>query len=478
MMEVAATVLKLDFLWSIIKDSTIGKAGYTFITDANSLILSHPDPSLIFETSLDDLNGMETITQRFKNGESGYQNYVYKGVPKTAGFAPVPETDWGVFLTISDEEFMAPAIAVRYAVFIVAAIGFIVSLLIFIIFAKALTTPIQKGVQFAMEISEGKLYTDIDVNQRDEIGILAEALKEMKGKLRDVVSNVYDASIQVTDGSGQLSDNSVQLSQGATEQAASAEEVSASVEEMGANIQQNTDNAAQTAKISSKTAIDAEEGGTAVQEAVQAMKEISEKINIIGDIARQTNMLSLNAAIEAARAGEHGKGFAVVASEVGKLANVSQQAASEILELATQSVSKANSAGEKIGAIVPDIRKTAELVSEINASSQEQNIGATQINDAMQQLDQVIQQNAASAEEASAMSEELTAQADQLREMISFFKMEKGNNTRPVENIRRKALTPPPRKPADREHRSIPHTRVKRTSNNRTDKLESGFEEF
>jgi methyl-accepting chemotaxis protein len=421
---VVGIVVKLDFIWHIIKDSTIAKTGYTFVTDTDALIISHPDPSTVFETNIGTLNGMEEITRRFKDGESGIQNYVYKGDAKTAGFASVPETGWGVFLTVTDKEFMEPVNEVRNAVFLVAAAGFIIALIIFILFSRTLTTPIKKGVKFAQEISEGKLYTSIDINQKDEIGVLADALKDMKEKLRDVVSNVYNSSVQVTEGSGQLSQSAEQLSQGATEQAANAEEVSSSVEEMGANIQQNTDNASQTEKISSQAAIDAAKGGEAVLEAVQAMNEISEKINIVGDIARQTNMLSLNAAIEAARAGEHGKGFAVVATEVGKLAAVSQQAAADILELATQSVSKANNAGEMIQAIVPDIRRTADLVSEISASSNEQNTGAGQINEAMVQLDEVIQQNAASAEEASSMSEELTAQAQQLREMIRFFKME------------------------------------------------------
>ncbi len=432
---VAAVVVNLDFVWTIIKDSKIGETGYTYVTDADGLVIAHPDSSIVFKTNIEELKGMEEISRRFERGESGVQGYVYNGVPKTAGFSSVPETGWGVFLTVTDDEFLSSAHAVRNSVFLIGAAGFIFALFIFLIFARTLTTPIKQGVQFAQEISEGILYTDIAVNRKDEIGLLADALRNMKIKLREVVTDVYNSSIQVTDGSSQLAQSSEQLSQGAAEQAANAEEVSSSVEEMGANIQQNTDNAAQTEKIASQAAKDAEEGEAAVLEAVNAMNVISEKINIVGDIARQTNLLSLNAAIEAARAGEHGKGFAVVAAEVGKLASVSQKAASDILELATQSVNKANNAGEKIKAIIPDIRRTADLVSEISASSSEQNSGAEQINAAMAELDQVIQQNAASAEEASSMSEELTAQAERLREMISFFRLDASVRSAAVHKI-------------------------------------------
>ncbi len=486
---VASIVIELDFVKRTIKNSKIGATGYAFVTDSDGLVISHPDSSIVFKTSIDDLNGMEEISRRFKNGENGVQKYVYQNVSKTAGFASVPETGWGVFLTVTDKEFLAPANEVRNAVFIVAAAGFIIALIIFLLFSKTLTGPIKKGVQFAQEISEGKLHTDIDINQKDEIGMLADALKNMKEKLREVVSNVYNSSVQVTEGSSQLSKSAEQLSQGATEQAANAEEVSSSVEEMSANIMQNTDNAVETEKISSQAAKDAEAGGTAVLEAVQAMNEISEKINIIGDIARQTNMLSLNAAIEAARAGEHGKGFAVVASEVGKLAAVTQKAAADILELATQSVNKANNAGEKIKAIVPDIRRTADLVSEISSSSNEQKTGAGQINEAMMQLDQVIQQNAASAEEASAMSEELTAQAEQLREMISFFKMEakksshdsKGKSSERKPGNEKSTAVKRSEKTVSYEKRPQPRTSASAGSaknEEAKDLLDSGFVEF
>jgi methyl-accepting chemotaxis protein len=183
----------------------------------------------------------------------------------------------------------------------------------------------------------------------------------------------------------------------------------------------------ETGRISGTAAIEGAKGGESVTQTVQAMKEISGKIAIIDEIARNTNLLALNAAIEAARAGETGKGFAVVASEVRKLAERSQHSAGEITELSSRSMAVAEDAGRIIDQIVPDIRKTNELVQEIIASGREQEAGASQINAAVMQLDQVIQQNASAAEELSAMAETLASQSRSLRETIAFFKVGESN---------------------------------------------------
>ncbi|MEB3045155.1 methyl-accepting chemotaxis protein [Rhizobium mulingense] len=291
---------------------------------------------------------------------------------------------------------------------------------------NVMTSNLRATAEIAMQIAGGDLtVSPKPLSEKDTLGI---ALEQMVERLRGVVADAISAAENVSAGSQELSASSEQVSQGASEQAASAEEASASMEEMASNIKQNADNAAQTEKIARQSAKDAEASGDAVTRAVQAMRTIAEKIGIVQEIARQTDLLALNAAVEAARAGEHGKGFAVVASEVRKLAERSQSAAAEISAMSSDTVTAAQEACDMLGRLVPDIRKTAELVSEISAACREQDIGAAQINEAIQLLDKVTQQNAGASEEMSSTSEELAAQAEELQASIAFFKVDMTGN--------------------------------------------------
>ena len=305
-------------------------------------------------------------------------------------------------------------------------------------------------------VASGDLSQTVTVRGNDEIRDLVDTMNAMVDTLRGVVGEVGVAAGKVSAGSHELSTSSEQVSQGATEQAAAAEQASASMEEIASNIKQNAENAAQTEKIARQSSMDAEASGVAVDKAVVAMRTIAEKIGIVQEIARQTDLLALNAAVEAARAGEHGRGFAVVASEVRKLAERSQSAAAEIGAVSSDTVMAATQAGEMLTRLVPDIRRTAELVSEISAACKEQDIGASQINEAIQQLDKVTQQNAGASEQISTTSEELASQAEELQASIAFFRV---SADKPPA---RATATPPARKPAtDPIRRAVAAKRTK-----------------
>ncbi|MBF0608369.1 MAG: MCP four helix bundle domain-containing protein [Magnetococcales bacterium] len=333
-------------------------------------------------------------------------------------------------------------------ILIVALIALLAVVVSSCLLVRSVTRPLAMMMDVTGAIAGGDLTVNIDATGKDEIGQLMAAMQTMVEKLKSVVSEVSTAIDGVAEGSSEISSGTQQLSDAATQQAASVQEASSSMEQMTSNIRQSADNAQQTERIAVKAANDAKEGGAAVAEAIHAMKQIAEKISIIDEIARQTNLLALNAAIEAARAGEHGKGFAVVASEVRKLAERSQKAAGEISELSSGSVQTAEKAGSMLQQLVPDIQRTSELVQEVSAASNEQSLGAGQINQAIQHLDQTIQQNAAASEEIASTSQTLTAHAEALRAAMSFFHTGERSHSRPQTRARHHVpVITPERKP-------------------------------
>lgn len=303
----------------------------------------------------------------------------------------------------------------------------VISVFFALLLAASITRPVDEMRSFAFRIGSGDLTAAVDKGlgvQKDEFGALARSLEEMKSRVKSVITNVGEIARYVKTGSVELSSTAQQIAQGATEQASLSEEVSASMSQMGDAIQRSTENAVTTDSIAIKAAGDAEQSGMAVREAVEMMKQIANKISIIEEIARQTNLLALNAAIEAARAGEHGKGFAVVATEVRKLAERSHSSAGEIGVLSNSTVNASARVSALLDQLVPDIRKTANLVQEISASGIEQRSGVAQTADAIHQLDTVIQQNAGASEELASTAEQLSAQAEQLSEVMKFFTIE------------------------------------------------------
>jgi len=326
------------------------------------------------------------------------------------------------------------------AICIAVSIGVLIVIIISALFGRVISSGLNKGIRYAQKIADGDLTVDLNIDQKDEIGQLANALSGMLIKLKEVVINIRSGAENIDVASSQISLSSQQISQGATELAASTEEISASMEQMVSNIQQNTENAQQTEKISSIASDSMVEMSKIGRESFDSISTIARKITIINDISFQTNLLALNAAVEAARAGEHGRGFAVVAAEVRKLAERSKLAADEIGDLSRNSLQITEETRECLDTLVPEIQKTSQLVKEISAASLEQNSGANQINVTLQQLNVVTQQNAASSEEMATSADELSTQAESLKQAVAYFKL--SDNDRMVNGKADKKPTP------------------------------------
>ncbi len=364
-----------------------------------------------------------------------------------------------------------------------AALVILLSIVMIVLIRKSILTPVHAIERAAKDMAQGKLNTDIAYYSRDELGSLAENMRQSMQAIMTYVSDISRAmemfadgnfdipeptkpfigdfkiiedsmlqtvvrisetlaqinssTSQVSSGSDQVSSSAQSLAQGATEQASAVEQLSSSISDISDHVKTNADNAKKANGMASKATVSIEESNKHMQRLMTSMNEIEAKsqeinkiIKTIEDIAFQTNILALNAAVEAARAGEAGKGFAVVADEVRNLAAKSADAAKNTTSLIEGSVTAivegvriAATTAEELNHAVANVVATTGVIEEITNASNEQATAIEQISLGIDQISVVVQTNSATSEESAAASEELSSQASLLKELISRFRL-------------------------------------------------------
>ncbi len=291
-------------------------------------------------------------------------------------------------------------------------------------------------------MANGDMTNEITQEYVGDFASIKESINKISSSLNNTLSSINIAAEQVNSGADQVATAAQSLSQGATEQASSIQELSSSIMSVSEQVNQNAKNVNIAGNYVQESQNGIENSNMYMQHMMEAMTDINESssqiskiIKVIDDIAFQTNILALNAAVEAARAGAAGKGFSVVADEVRNLASKSADAAKQttiLIEGSVTSVGKGMEIAQETAKALETVKSQSEMVvqtiKKIQEASNEQAEAINQITIGLEQISSVVQTNSATSQESAAASEELSGQAQMLREEISQFRLKNSYN--------------------------------------------------
>ncbi|MDK2894917.1 MAG: methyl-accepting chemotaxis protein [Moorella sp. (in: firmicutes)] len=465
----------------LVADITYGRTGYAFAVDSTGKTIAHKDAERvtneenIVEAVKSDpsLDSLAAVMSRMIQGERGVGNYIFQGQKEIIAYAPVESTGWSLGVAAPEVEVLEKIAGLKWSVLFVSLIIILVALVLTLVMARTITTPLALAVDDLGLIAGGDFTRPVSekfLRMKDEIGRLVRAVHRLQADLKPLLSGLKEdaktlagnsetlsaASEEIASSSGEVAKAIQQVASGASEQAGHLQEILGLVENINSNLEKvytelgyvkaNTEETSRLAGVGKKeldiliaSIKDVREAFKVVVEKLtdlsSSVNQVGEILEVINGIADQTNLLALNAAIEAARAGEAGRGFAVVADEVRKLAEQSRASSDKIRALldtiaagTNEVVNTSEEVRRQVVAQLENVEKTVKSFDDILHSvaaiaptideTYRQVDNTVKAKDVMlervQSISAVSEETSASAQEISASAEELSASTQEI----------------------------------------------------------------
>ncbi len=442
---------------SKINNVSLFDAGYVFMVDSASTVISHPDAGLNGE-SMSSFLGSEQIN-------SSPVLIDYKGRPTYLAFTKIVNQDWYVGVLLDYEKAHQSVYELRNSAIVLTVLCVVFTVLALAFVLQLLMKPLGL-LNDAMKDAasgQGDLTRRLDTNTDTEFSELASNFNGFVSKLQDLILETKGLSDEIKTSTIITSAGTEESSKDMNQQLAEVEQLATAMNEMASSSMEvagNAQNAASAAQQADNAVVHGASivSGTTsaiatlreqIEQAVQVVGELQGATNniesilvVINGIAEQTNLLALNAAIEAARAGESGRGFAVVADEVRTLAQRTQQSTTEIRsmieqlqagsqsatavmnesqQLATGTVETANEANSALNEIKEAIAQISDMNLQIAAAAEEQSKVAEEINTNTFNIKDLSQQVSDRAQEASTQMHSQVGRVEQQDTILSKF---------------------------------------------------------
>ncbi|POD88116.1 HAMP domain-containing protein [Bacillus subtilis] len=438
---VVAIDMKIDDLVTTAKGINIGKEGYAFILSQNKKVIAYSG-----EKAGTELKG-DWVDKLYKD-KSGDFEYTYKGKKKKMAFATSETTGWKISGTMYANEIHDAASRVLIMASIVLAIAIAAGMTAIYFVIRSITKPLRRIVASAEKISEGDLTETIEINSKDELGVLSESFNHMAHSLRSLIQGIKDSVEHVASSSEELTASADQTSR-ATEHITMAieqfsngsESQSEKIETTTEQINEMNDGLAELARQMNTIDHSVKAAEQVVKGLEIKSKDITNILRVINGIADQTNLLALNAAIEAARAGEYGRGFSVVAEEVRKLAVQSADSAKEIESLISEIVKEIHTSLNVLQSVNKEVETGLVMTDETKQSFKHISQMTNQIASELQNMNATVEELSAGAQEISAASNDITAISKESSDGIQDIAASAEEQLASMEEISSSALT-------------------------------------